>query len=189
MATRPEWKSLYETAAAQEGHFSTAQAAMAGYSRPLLARYLANGRIQRIRRGIYRIVHYPPSDHENLVVVWLWSDRQGVFSHETALALLDLSDVMPARVHITLPADWKRRRMRVPRGVICHHADTSQDERSWYGAIPVTSVARTLEDCALGPVPPDILRQAQAEAVSRGLIDTELPVVNSYLRQFAEETP
>ena len=72
----PRWDALYETAAAQEGHFTTAQAADAGYSSQLLRKYLANGRIARTRRGVYRLVHFPPGDHEDLVTIWLWSGRE-----------------------------------------------------------------------------------------------------------------
>lgn len=86
------WNQLYACASAQEGLFSTRQAAEAGYSPQLLAKYLANGRVVRIRRGVYRLVHFPAGDHEDLVTVWLWSDRAGVFSHETALALHQLSE-------------------------------------------------------------------------------------------------
>lgn len=46
----PRWSRLYETAAAQEGHFTTAQAAEAGYYPQLLTKYLENGRIVRVRR-------------------------------------------------------------------------------------------------------------------------------------------
>lgn len=57
----------------------------------------------RVRRGVYRLVHFPAGDHEDLTAVWLWSQHEGVFSHETALALHDLSDVLPSRAHLTLP--------------------------------------------------------------------------------------
>ncbi len=53
----PLWDQLYEIASAQDGHFTTSQAATAGYSPQLLAKYLKNGRISRVRRGIYRLVH------------------------------------------------------------------------------------------------------------------------------------
>ena len=82
----PSWDALYALAVGQVGHFTTAQAAEAGYSSPLLHKYLANGKVLRVRRGVYRLVHFPASEDEDLVVCWLWSDRQGVFSHETALA-------------------------------------------------------------------------------------------------------
>lgn len=44
------------------------------------------GRITRIRRGIYRLVHFPPAEHEQLITAWLWTDAKGVLSHQTALS-------------------------------------------------------------------------------------------------------
>src|SRR6266700_4465267 len=33
-----------------------------------------------VRHGVYRLVHFPAGDHEELEVVWPWSERKGVFS-------------------------------------------------------------------------------------------------------------
>ena len=71
----PDWDGLYETAAAQEGLFTTAQAAEAGYSPQLIAKHIKNGRFARVRRSVYRLVHFPPGEHEDIVAVWLWSGR------------------------------------------------------------------------------------------------------------------
>lgn len=181
MADKPDWNILYETAASQDGYFTTRQAAQAGYSRPLLARHLGGGRIIRVRRGVYRVVHFPPSDHEGLVVVWLWSGQAGVFSHETALTLHDLSDALPAKVHLTVPAAWNRRRLKVPAGVVLHCSDTTDEERSWSGSVPVTSPRRTLVDCVTDRVQPDLVEQAHSQALKRGLFAAELPEVQAYL--------
>lgn len=182
---RPSWDRLYEVAVAQDGHFTTRQAAEAGYSPQLLAKHLKGGRIHRVRRGIYRIVHYPAGEHEDLVALWLWSERSGVFSHETALALHELSDALPARVHMTLPATWRERRLRLPPGVVLHHADVAQEERAWSGPVPVTNVPRTLVDCAAVSVAPDIVRDAFDDAADRGLADRDsLPGVVEYLKRF-----
>jgi len=167
----PDWDRLYETAAAQEGYFTTAQAAAVGYSPQLLAKYIRNERVIRIRRGIYRLVHFPAREHEDLVVVWLWTQQAGVFSHETALALYGLSDVLPAKVHVTLPASWSRRRLRIPQGVVLHFADVNAAERSWVGAVPVTSPGRTLRDCERARVSPETIEKASRDAVARGLVD------------------
>ena len=169
-APRPNWDRLFETASAQEGYFTTAQADEVGYSPQLLAKYLQNGRVVRARRGIYRLVHFPPGEHEDLVTVWLWSDREGVFSHETALALHGLSDVLPARIHLTLPAGWTKRRFRVPEGVVLHHGDISRAERVWVGSVPVTSPRRTLLDASGASVSPDVIVHATRQALARGLI-------------------
>jgi len=182
---RPDWNRLYEIAAGQEGHFTTAQAAGAGYSPQLLAKHLAGARILHVRRGIYRLSHFPAGEHEDLVVIWLWSERSGVFSHETALSLHGLSDVLPARAHLTLPATWRGRRLRVPAGVELCFADVEARERAWVGAVPVTTAARTLLDCAGERVAPDLVRQAFEQAVERGLVGRgAVPAVEAYLAEF-----
>lgn len=165
----PEWDRLYEIAAAQEGMFTTQQAAEAGYSPQLLVHHIRGGRMLRVRRGIYRLVHFPAGEHEELVTVWLWSEQAGVLSYETALAMHGLSDALPAQVHLTLPAAWKKRRFRVPKGVVLHHADIESMERTWAGPVPITSVARTLNDLATSGLSPELLRQAAQQALRRGL--------------------
>lgn len=181
----PNWSRLYEIAAAQEGHFTTAQAAEAGYYPQLIAKHLSNGRMVRVRRGVYRLVHFPAGDHEELVVIWLWSERAAVFSHETALALHGLSDALPTRVHATLPISWALRRLRVPKGVALHHADIDAADRTWLGAVPVTAVPRTLVDCADVRVAPELVRDAFEQAAVRGLVDRgAVPTVVTYLEPF-----
>lgn len=185
----PRWDQLYEIASAQEGHFTTAQAASAGYSPQLLAKHLKNGRIARTRRSIYRVVHFPPGDHEDLVVVWLWSKRLGVFSHETALALHQLSDALPASIFMTLPSSWKSRRLKIPRGVELHFADLTADMRMWTGPVVVTSPAQTAIDCAEARVSPEIVEQAIAEGLHRGLFTSAMiEPAAQYLRSFDEGT-
>ena len=168
--TGPDWDRLYETALAQEGHFTTQQALDAGYSSQLLVKYLNSGKIIRIRRTVYRLKHFPPGQQEDLVALWLWSDRAGVFSHETALMLHELSDVLPARAHLTVPAKWRRRRIQVPDGVVLHYADVPKRDRAWVGAVSVTSPARTLADCAADYVSPDFLSSAISQALARGMV-------------------
>ena len=168
--TKPDWDRLYETALAQEGHFTTQQALDAGYSSQLLVKYLNSGKIIRVRRTVYRLKHFPPGQQEDLVALWLWSDRAGVFSHETALVLHELSDVLPARAHLTVPAKWRRRRLQVPDGVVLYYADVPKRDRAWVGAVPVTSPARTLADCAADYVSPDFLSSAISQALARGMV-------------------
>jgi predicted transcriptional regulator of viral defense system len=55
-AAKPDWDRLFEVAAAQEGYFTTQQAAEAGYSSQLLLKHIRAGRVARVRRGIYRLV-------------------------------------------------------------------------------------------------------------------------------------
>jgi predicted transcriptional regulator of viral defense system len=182
---RPDWDRLYEIAGAQEGLFTTNQAAEAGYSPQLLVHHLSSGRAIRVRRGIYRLVHFPAGDHEALVSAWLWSEQAGVFSHQTALALHRLSDAMPAQLHLTVPSAWQRRRFRLPEGLVLHHADLSKQDRTWFGPVPVTSVKRTLNDCAREGLSPELLRQAARQALKRGaVVRGDLADVKAALKPF-----
>jgi predicted transcriptional regulator of viral defense system len=184
-ASKPSWDRLFETASAQEGYFTTRQAAEAGYSSQLLLKHVRAGRVARAQRGIYRLVHFPAGEHEDLVTAWLWSERAGVISHQTALSLHQLSDALPARIHLTLPAAWRKRRFRVPAGIVLHHADVSLEERTWFGAVPMTSAQRSLNDCAREGMSPDLLRQAARQALRRGLVaEDALGDVEEALRPF-----
>lgn len=182
---RPDWDRLFETAVAQEGYFTTGQAANAGFSSQLLLKHIRAGRVARTRRGIYRLVHFPAGEHDELVTEWLWSERAGVFSHQTALALHGLSDVFPAQVHLALPGDWRRRRFRVPADVVLHYADVPAEDRAWFGAVPTTNARRSLNDCARAAMSPDLLRQAAQQALRRGLVTkAELAEVEEALEPF-----
>lgn len=169
----PDWNRLHEFASVQGGQFTAGQAREAGFSPQLLQDHLKDGRLLRLHRGVYRLVHgYPSVEHDNneeeLVTIWLWSKREGIFSHQTALALHELSDIMPSKIHITLPRTWKRR--NAPPGIVRHIAIIDEHDRAWHGSVPVTSVRRTLSDCAAERIAPDVLRAAAMQALRRGLV-------------------
>lgn len=181
----PDRDSLFATAVGQEGFFTTHQAALAGYSPQLLVHYVKTGRAVRVHRGIYRLVHFPVGEQDDLVVAWLWSEQIGIISHQTALALHGLSDTLPAHIHLTLPCNWRKRRFRVPKGVVLHHADIPLEDRTWFGAVPITSPQRTLNDCARHGFSPELLQQAALQALRRGLATREgIGAVDEVLRAF-----
>jgi hypothetical protein len=146
----PDWDQLFRVASGQAGYFTTRQAAAAGYSPQLLLKYLRNRRVVRALRSVYKIRHFPAGGWDHLVPFWLWSERAAVFSHETALALHGLG-ARPRRVHLTLPSSWRRRRLRLPAGVVVHHADIPANERTRVGPVPATSVRRTRREVAPRP--------------------------------------
>lgn len=169
----PSWDQLYAVAEPQSGYVTSAQAQEAGYSQPLLHYHVRKGRLERVARGIYRLVHFPASDHEDLVVVWLWSGQEGVFSHETALSLHCLSDALPASKHLTVPASWATRRLRVPPETHLVYADIPARDRTWVGSVPVTTPLRTVLDIRAAHVDPELVRQATAEGLERGLFSKQ----------------
>ena len=164
----PSWDQLWEIATAQMGYFTLAQADEAGFSRPLLQYHLNSGRLERSGRGVLRLARFPPGDHEDLVPLWLWAEGEGVFSHEIALALHDLSGALPSVRHMIVPPSWRARRLRVPKGLVLHYDDLNGCEVEWKGVVKITNPLRTVVDCTLDAVEPDLVRQALDQGVRRG---------------------
>ena len=101
-------KRLYEIAEGQQGFFTTKQAKAAGFAENTHPYHVQAGNWIREHRGIYRLASFPRGERPDLMLWSLWSRNrgeaaQGVYSHQTALSLYDLSDVMPAKLHMTVP--------------------------------------------------------------------------------------
>lgn len=160
---------IFDIASAQSGYFTLAQAAQAGFAS--VEQVEIELRVERYGADVFRFVQFPPSDHEDLVILWLQTEQKGVFSHDTALALHQLSDILPSRRHLTVPPGWEPPpNVRLDRGTVLHHAEIAPDEITWLTPIPLTKPLRTLRDCIEKAVSPDLIDQAIAEAVQRGMI-------------------
>ena len=168
-------KRLYEIAEVQNGFFTTKQAKAAGFAENIHPYSVHAGNWVREHWGICRIVNFPRGERPDLMLWSLWSrnrgeSAQGVYSHQTALALHDLSDIMPAKLHMTVPRNF-RRNSEIPRVVILYFADLSQSDTGVAHGVRVTRPMRTILDVlAGGEVPLAILRQAVREGLRRGLI-------------------
>ena len=168
-------RNLYEIAEPQNGFFTTKQAREAGYDESKHAYHVRVGNWIREHRGIYRLRSYPSPERPDLMLWFLWSrDRndipQGVFSHDTALALYDLSDVNPSRLHMTVPRAF-RRNSAIPKALVLHKADLAPSDSQDMLDVRVTTPLRTIADLiARGKTDDSILRQAITEGLARGLI-------------------
>jgi predicted transcriptional regulator of viral defense system len=163
-------RRLFEIASEQCGYFTTAQAEECGISRPLLSHHSRpHGRFIRVGHGLYRVRDYPSSPREDVIAAWLAAGREvAVVSHESALDLLDLSDVVPDAVHLTVPRGKRHRRPRP--GVRIH--TTTRPVRSGdivvRDGVRVTSAERSIADAAQAGTAPDQIVAAVAQAVDRG---------------------
>jgi predicted transcriptional regulator of viral defense system len=164
-AGAPDEGELYLVAETRAGYFTTAQAADAGYSRSLLAHHAASGNLERVEHGVYRLRRYPESPHADLVVASLRAGDAAAISHESALALWDLSDVMPFEIHVTVPRTASRRRP----GLRLHTSALGEDDVTEREGVRVTTVERTIADVARSGLADELVLQAIDEAVGRGL--------------------
>lgn len=169
MVSQPNFNRLYEIAENQAGYFTSNQAQEAGFSWERLSYYVNTGRFTRVRRGIYRLVQFPGSPYEDLFVAWLKTGSTTVISHESALYLYKLSDVLPGEVHVIMPRTGSRRR----KGLRLHTNRLNPDEVTRREGLPVTSAARTIIDVAARGIAEEQIRQAVHEAIQQGLAGRE----------------
>jgi predicted transcriptional regulator of viral defense system len=167
--------ALFETAEAQQGYFTAKQAAGAGYQLGSQAHHVKSGNWVRVERGIYRLARFPQSAEEQLVIYALWSrnragEPEGVYSHQTALSIHELSDVNPAKLHMTVPATF-RRRAKAPKILVLHRARLNAKDVEQRQGFAVTRPLRGIADLAgAESVSRDIVKQAFTEGRQRGLI-------------------
>jgi predicted transcriptional regulator of viral defense system len=166
---RPDQAALFATASEQAGYFTAAQGRAAGYSWPLLSYHAKHGRFARVARGLYRLRDYPSSPREELIAAWLRLAPDAAISHDSALELLDLSDIVPGSIHLTVPRT-RRRLVRQP-GVTTHTTTRAFDAADVHMrlGLRVTTPARTIADVAESGVAPEQVIRAARQAIDRGL--------------------
>jgi predicted transcriptional regulator of viral defense system len=168
-------RRLFELAEQQQGFFTTKQAKAAGFAENTHPYHVRVGNWIREHRGIYRLTLFPPADRPDLVLWALWSrnrneEVEGVYSHHTALSLYDLSDLNPAKLHMTVPTDF-RRNSDIPGILVLHYADLPNSDVQAAQGFKFTRPLRTILDLIeAGTVEQRFIRQALRQAIDRGLI-------------------
>ncbi len=157
---------LYEIAERQAGYFSARQARRAGVSKALLSYHVHSGRFLRLRRGVYRLAHFPETSHADLFIAWLAAGERAVISHESALLLYGLNDLLPTEIHLTVPRTASR---RLP-GVRFHTTRLNPEEITIRQGLPVTTLPRTMTDLIRSGVAEEWVKQAIHQALRRGMV-------------------
>ena len=157
---------LLKLAAAQHGYFSTAQAEAAGISRRALLGRERRGLIERATHGVYRLAGTPASTLDPFYAFSVAAPA-ATFSHDTALELYGVSDVLPRTVHVTVPPESG---LKKRPGFTIHRSEIAPGERQLRDGLWVTSLARTLADCARTGTDPEQLLAALEEGRARALL-------------------
>jgi hypothetical protein len=86
----------------------------------------------REHRGIYRLADFPAAERPDLMLWYLWSQNrgevsEGTYSQDTALSLHELSELMPSKLHMTVPKTF-RRTSAIPEILILHRANLNPND-------------------------------------------------------------
>ncbi|WP_243138672.1 type IV toxin-antitoxin system AbiEi family antitoxin domain-containing protein [Hungatella hathewayi] len=93
------WNQIEHIAEKNGGILTTAQVETAGISRAVLKRYVEEGQLIRISKGLY-VLEYEMADEYMLLQA---RSSKALFSHGTALFLWGLSDRTPHTIDLTVP--------------------------------------------------------------------------------------
>jgi predicted transcriptional regulator of viral defense system len=164
------WEALLGIAGSQHGYFTARQAAELGISRRALAWRAARAFIERPGYGLYRLAHWPIEANADLHALQARAPF-GTFSHETALTLLGLSDIIPRAIHFTIP---ESSRLGTRPGVQLHRSRHLADrDRILRDGLWVSVAARALLDSARIGSDPDQLLEAAREAKARAMLTNQ----------------
>lgn len=142
-----------------------------------LARTLADGTLERITHGVYRVRGAGRPDHVGLRAAWLALDpslpawqRLGapgvaLVSHASAAELYGVGDLRADAHEFTLPVRRQTRRadVRLHRGRVPH------EHRTVLGGLPVTRAGWMIGDLLADHVDPESVARIAAETIDREL--------------------
>ncbi len=183
-------EAIISMAKENNGTVTTAMVVAAGFSRGNIKYLVDKGMIEKSARGVYIL----PEVWEDEVFNLQNRFKRGIYSHETALFLWDLTDRTPNRYYMTFPANYNLSR---PKGenircVQCKKAlyDLGIAEVTTPGGNTVRaySVERTLCDILRAHSHVDIQIVTEAFKHYATSSNKNIPVLSEYAKVLKVET-
>jgi predicted transcriptional regulator of viral defense system len=153
------YNEIFKLAVEQYGYVTTADAREMGIDIRRLSDLKARGQADHPAVGLYRLNAIPPTRWDPYMAAALWHHGAGVISHETALDLYDVSDVNPAKIHITIPRTPRLTRVPSPAYVV-HRAALDLQDVTHLEGVPIVTLERAIRQCVAAKLRPDLLQQA-----------------------------
>jgi predicted transcriptional regulator of viral defense system len=163
---------ILEIAGDQHGYITARQATEAGIAPVELRKLSQRGRLDHPAHGVYRVASLPRSPGDELMEATLWANGRGVISHESALALWDLADVNPGRIHVTVPPPYRPRKQGGDQYRIWTRPIGANDI-DYVDGIPTVTPERAIIDAARQGLQRRFIEQAIITARNRQLFGRE----------------
>jgi len=172
--------AIAEVAESQHGVVTAAQLSDAGLGSAAISERASSGRLHRVHRGVYAVGHLALGNEGRWMAAVLACGGEAALSHGSAAALWGLLRPIGGPVHVSVPSTSGRARRR---GIHLHRCPTLSLVSTSLGLaeetrhsplvtvrnrIPVTSVARTVDDLR-GAVAPYLVRRARRQAELAGV--------------------
>lgn len=162
-------QKLTSLALQQLGYFTAQQAKDIGYSYRVQSYHRKLGNWLEIERGIFRLPNYPQFPEEDFVICSLWSRNnkgvpQAVISHETALTIHGLGDLMPGKIHCIVPPKFRKK----SEAYVLHKDILKPEDVQSLQGFQVTKPIKTIIDVAEGTTSPEHIEKALRDGIRKG---------------------
>jgi predicted transcriptional regulator of viral defense system len=135
---------LYDAAIENYGIITSGMAKEHGVSAMALVQLARRGRLVHVRRGLYRLSQYVPTEYDEYAEAVAVVGRGSYLYGETVLAMLKLTETDPARLYV---ASAIRQRKNLPRFIVVRSAPAHYVPITIQG-IPCQRVEDALEAAA-----------------------------------------
>jgi very-short-patch-repair endonuclease len=155
-------------AARQHGLVTRAQLTELGLGRGAVEHRIATGALHVVRRGVYAVGHTALRPQAHLLAAMLWAGAGAALSHVSAASAWGIRPSSSAWIDVTVP-----RPRRGTAGIRVHHVVLAPEHVTVRDGIALTTVERTVYDCA-GVWRREILRRSLEAAEAQRLVDWRL---------------
>lgn len=169
---RNAFDEILELAVENHGYITAREAAAAGMDPVQLRKLFASGRLERSSHGVYRVPALASGPHALYAEAIAWTRDRGVLSHESALDLLDLCEVNPVQIHLTVPVSYGPRR-RGGEQYRVWRRDLPESDKARVDGIATTRADRSIRDCLALGTDPAQLELACRNGLREGYLDEQ----------------
>ena len=183
---------LFAVAELQNGYFTARQAFECGYRHSNFPYYIKQNKWKKVVRGVYRLVNYPVSENEQYTIWSLWVGEkkgipEGAYSGITALSFYELTDVIPSKLHVTIPRNFIIRKKQTSDLLVFHKEDISAKDLQYFEGYAMTVPRKALLDVAREHcMDHDHFIEAVRESYKRGYISKSFLLENPEFRGVVE---
>lgn len=187
---------LFDLATLQNGYFTARQAKAVGYRYRNFGYYVSRGTWIKVAKSVYRLRNFPVSDDEQYTLWSLWLGERnnhplGVYSYLTALSYYDLSEVIPNKLHMTVPKSFRTSK-QAPKVLLLHKENINEKDIILVRGYCVTKPHKTLLDLAKNEMMErEHFARAILEALKKGYISKDFildnrifDIAKPYLKQY-----
>ena len=164
---------LWDIAIEQYGYVTTRDAKAIGAGAIDLTKLAHRGQLSRAAHGVYRFDQLPVTARDEFMLAVLWTGSpQAALSHDTALAVYDLCDINPNKIHLVVPKENRIRRSGGEHYVL-HSDNLATEQVGWWEGIRTVTVPTAIDQGIQSGVPHGLLEQAISNARALGRLTDE----------------